>query len=360
MQEEKRESSCCHSVWRRVIHPLWILAIVLSTSFPASSAEKLAYLRPYQRELSLTGFTRPRQTVTVTSEVSARCLLVAVEVGDRIDRSGLLAELDTTFVRLELAKNSVAQQKAARQLELEKKTVARYNSLIDQRSAAQATYDEASLKADVLELTVSELKIEATRLSEMLKRHTLKGPPGWEVMERYVEPGEYIQQGAPVVRLGDFSSLLVPFLLTRQEVALLQEEATIDLHCPDLGDRVAGRIHTIGPGFDEKSRKIPVEILVDGSTEKGDHFLRGGMRVLLKLAGRTEKDLFVVPTKALVSRYDAHWLLTQEGHRVKVIVLGENGEGGYATITGNSLKAGDAFLAQPEEAGANDTGIKGR
>lgn len=342
-----------------MIRPLWLWVIVLFIAIPAVSAEKFIHLRPYQRELSLTGFTRPIRTLTLTSEVSAKCLQVAIDVGDRIGSSGLIAELDQTFVRLELAKNSIAQQKAARQLELEEKTLARYTSLINQQSAAQATYDEASLKANILELTVSELKIEATRLSELLKRHTLSGPPGWEVIERYVEPGEFIQKGTPVVRLGDFSSLLVPFLLTHQEVALLQEKATITLHSPDLGGRVAGRIHTIGPGFDEKSRKIPVELLVDGSVEPGDHALRGGMRVILKLAGKPEKDLFIVPSKALVSRNEAHWLVSPEGRRIQVIVLGENGEGDHATITGSSLQAGDAFLAHPEGAESDSTGSQG-
>lgn len=351
--------SIASRTWIIVMRTFLFVIIVVFSGGSALSAENSIQLRPYQREISLAGFARPRQTLTVTGEVSARCTRILVDVGDTVGGSGVIAELDATFAKLDIEENAIAQKKAGRQLELEKKTVARYTSLINKQSAAQATFDEASLRADILLLTLKELKVKELRLHELQKRHVLYGPPGWEVMARFVEQGELVEKGMPVVRLGDFRQLLVPFLLTHEELELLQQRPSIEVYSQDLGRAVSGKIHRVGPDFDEQSRKVPVELLVEGISSKGSA-LRGGMRVTLKLPGREEAGVFVVPPGALIRRYEASWLVTVEGIRKKVIVLGRVSNDGYAIVSGEGLAEGDSFLAFPEAARQESPGPSGR
>jgi RND family efflux transporter MFP subunit len=315
--------------------------------FSLASAQETVELRPYQRLLTLTSFTRAKAELSVAGEVSGRCTRILVDRGDTVPPSGVVAELDSTFVRLDLEKNIIAQQQARRQLELEKKTLSRYTTLMQSNSAAQATFDEASLRADLHELTLKSLKNEQARLKETLDRHTLYGPPGWQVVDRFIEEGAFVHQGEPVLRLGDFRQLLVRFMLSYEELELLQKMASITLQFPELNVTAAGQIYRVSPDFDAKSRKIPVELILSPPATFSASSLRGGLRANLTIVGREERGSFVIPTSALVSRYEAHWLVKADGQRKKVILLGTNAEGQQAIVAGSELIPGETFLAFP-------------
>lgn len=301
-------------------------------------------LLPFQRQLSFTGLTRPQKELVISSEVSGRCEKVHLEQGDVVAPAGLVAEMDSTFVELDLQKNRIAQERARSQLELEKKTLSRYTTLVEKNSAALATYDDAQLRAEINLLALKNLKNEELRLQEQFRRHRLYGPPGWKVMERYVESGEFVQQGQHVLRLGNFDQLLVSFSLTFEELMLLQNKEKVMLFVPSLGMDVRGSIYRVSPGFNEKTRKIPVDILMDC---KEGSLLRGGVHTELKLDGKKEEGSFLVPFSALISRYDTHWLMTREGGLKNVILLGKSSNGQYAVVAVDGLEAGASFLLTP-------------
>lgn len=331
---------------------LSVFFIVLFSLCALAAAEETVQLRPYQRSLELTGFTRAKAEVAIAGEVSGRCSKIHVDLGDTVPASGIVAELDSTLVRLDLVKNNIAQEQAKRQLLLEKKTLDRYTTLMENKSAAQATFDEASLRADILELTLQDLVNEEARQKEMLDRHTLRGPPGWQVIERFVEEGAFVHQGEAVMRLGDFRQLLVSFMLSYEELDLLRKMEEIILRFPELDVMAEARIHRVSPGFDAKSRKIPVDLIISPETFASVVEPRGGLRVTLTIIGKEETGSFVVPMSALVSRYEAHWLVKADGRRKKVILLGTDGHGqeAQAIITGKDLVAGESFLLLPADA----------
>ena len=255
-------------------------------------AEELVKLRPYERQISFTGFTRPVQELSIAAEISGKCTSVLVDIGDSVGKGGVVAEIDSTFVRLELEKNTITQKQTKLQLVLANKTLARFKNLINQKSTAQATYDETVLSAEVLELTLKSLKNEQKRLLEQLKRHTLHAPVGWDVIERRIEPGEYVRQGEPLLRLGNFNTLIIPFLFTYEELSLLQRMEKLTLYLPDLGGEVEAKIYRVAPDFDEKRRKILVDVAVVKEAMDSNTLLRGGLRAQLKITGKTEQNSF--------------------------------------------------------------------
>lgn len=86
-------------------------------------------LRPYYPTTTLNGMTHPLKEMTSTSEVNGKCKTIYADKGEMIPTSGALAELDTTFIRLELEANKIARVQAQRKLDQEKKTLARYTVL---------------------------------------------------------------------------------------------------------------------------------------------------------------------------------------------------------------------------------------
>lgn len=329
---------------RQIMVAVLCLVVLLPGVCVSAAEMELASLRPYARQIRFTGFTRPIQELTLAAEISGTYTAVSVDVGNVVGGSGVVAEIDATFVRLALQKNTIAQRQTELQLVLARKNLARFQNLIDKKSTAQATYDETVLSTRILELTQEKLKNEQENLTQQLRRHTLRAPVGWSVIERYVEPGEYARQGEPVLKLGDFTSLYIPFLFTYEELRLLQEMAGPIITLPDLGNAVAAKIYRVAPDFDDKTRKIAVDLRIAAEEVAANPALRGGVRGELTLSGKTEPHTFLITSNALVSRYDAHWLIAPDGQQRKVLLLGMTEDGKDAIISGIGLTKGARYI----------------
>ena len=332
---------------------LGILLFVLSgTAVAGDKSEKQidVGLFPYYRSSVVTGFTQPIRTMAITSEVGARCLHVLADRGDFVPESGLLVELDPTFVDLDLKRNRLAQDQTKRRLELEKKNLERFTTLYRKDSAPAATYEEAALQRDIQALGLESLINEEQRLLELKKRHHVTGPPGWQVTERTVEPGEVVRQGQQLMRLASFQKIMVPFFLTFTELQEVKARKKISLYLPELDREVVASLSRISPDYDTRSRKIRVEFHFGNAEQSRDSGVRSGIRAELELS-KPEAGLYTLSRAALISRYEAHWLRSaRTGELVKVIYLGESQESDKVIVSGALLQADDRFLIpQPKD-----------
>ena len=335
-----------------MVRALGLVLLLLAVCAPAVGGE-LASLRPYARPLSFTGFTRPIQQMVIAAELGGTYTVVPVDVGDVVGDSGAVAVIDATFIRLALQQNKIVQQQTQLQLTLAKKNLARMQSLIDKKSTAQATYDETVLSTQVLELTQKNLLNEQANLTEQLQRHTLRAPVGWTVIERYVEPGEYLRQGEPVLKLGNFTSLSIPFLVSYEELGLVRAMTRLTVYLPDLDRDVVAELYRIAPDFDEKSRKIAVDLRIAPSEMVAHPALRGGVRAQLTIEGKRERNSFLIDHTAVISRYDAHWLVAPDGKQHKIVLLGMSQDGKDAIVNSSELTPGDQFMANPGSSAKN-------
>lgn len=304
-------------------------------------------LRPYYPTTTLNGMTHPLKEMTSTSEVNGKCKTIYADKGEIIPTSGALAELDTTFIRLEIEANKIARVQAQRKLDQEKKTLARYTVLKDKNSTSEATFDEVALNFDLYTYTLQKLKIEETHLLEQLARHVIMAPPGWRVIERFAEPGEYIQAGTAIARLGDFRSLLIRLAVTYEELQSLKELKTIPLILPEIAQTVDAEIHQTSPVFDAKTRKIPMELIITAPREGLTVPLRGGMRAELVFKTTSDTNTFLVPLSALISRYEAHWLVQPDGTKLQVLLLGKSENKSQAIVSGDMLFSGMQAMTNP-------------
>lgn len=323
-------------------------SILLLYSISAAADAGQIILRPYSKTVRLTGYTQPIKQITATSEITGRCLSVHADKGGIIGSNGVFARIDSTFIKLDLTANLLAREEAERQLAEEERTLARYVTLIEQKSTPQARLDEVRLAADLHRIAKKKLDNEKKRLEEKLERHTIKVPPGWTVIETSIEPGELVQSGQAIAQLGDFSRLLVPLSVTFQELQALSQTAELYIYLPDIEKRIQGRIYRSSPVFDPKTRKIEVEVEINASDPTLEGYqLRGGMRAELVIQTKTDTQSFEVPTSALIRRYDTYWLTKPAGDLVPVIVLGVTENGSSTIISGKQLRVGQHYLAAP-------------
>jgi membrane fusion protein, multidrug efflux system len=320
---------------------LWI-GFSFSLASPLSGADDATALftaQPALHQSQLTGFTRARAQLDVVSELSGRCVTVNSDVGDTIPASGILACLDDTFIRLEIEANQVEQQRLKSDLQFLEKEVSRLQQLSRNKAVSEAELDRMNNQLSSTEFQLKAHGIEARRLQEQLSRVCLKAPAGWKVIQRNLEPKQWVNQGQSVAQVGDFSQLHVPFALTVEEYNVLQHTPSLSVYLPDLRQTVKAEMARISPEFDPQTRKMSVELRLDQGIEEK----RGGWRVELALAIPDPSDTVIVPLTAIQTRYEEFFLLTPEGERKTIVKLGQGHEANTMRVQGRSIKAGDTF-----------------
>lgn len=301
--------------------------------------------RSAAREVTLTAFTRARNFMELVSEESGRCVSVAADVGETIGQDGVFARLDTTYIRLDLEANRAEQARSRSDLNYYSKERRRYDTLVKGQQAAQSTLDDLVRNEEVAKRTLQSLRIEERRLVERMSRYTIKAPTGWKVLERDVEPGEWVRTGQTVGRLGNYSVLLVPFAFTPEELALLRKRSAegVRLTLPDYGGKtVTARVERVNPGFDPETRKIAVDLAI----HEGDFEFRGGIRCRLTVDLPDPGGSVLVPASALLKAYEEYFLVRPSGERVRVVLLGSGPEG-TRRVTAPELKPGQTYLLNP-------------
>jgi RND family efflux transporter MFP subunit len=325
--------------------PLLLLGFAVFHHGLASSEPETAVVTaiPAMREIALIGFTRPLAELPLVAETDGRVETLPLDVGDRVDDSGLFAQLDTTFTQLDLEEVGVQQERLASQIAFDEREVTRFRELVRQNSASASQLDalEQSLRDN--KHASRALDVKRRMLEERLTRGTITAPAGWSITDRQIELGQWVRAGDRVGRAADFSRLLAPFALTPEQFAVLQAtESDLELDLldqargPDI--QVPARIYRVNPGFDPETRKIAVDLML---SESAGH-ARGGLRVRLRLRLPEATGALSLPATAIASSYEESWVIREDGARLPVLRLGPDaGDPDLVRVTGPALRAGD-------------------
>lgn len=319
---------------------LWPVCAVQAqpASGPAAQA-KLVEAKAAFHSVTLTGFTRAKAEIKLISEVAGRCLAVKAKVGQAIGKDGMFARLDATFTKLELEANLVEQSRLKSRLAYLEKELQRTRTLVARKSQAQAKLDAQEQQTDQARHQLRALQVQEKTLRERLARHLIKAPVGWLVMERLVEPGQWVAAGAAVGRVGDFRTLLVPLALTPAEYQVLRQAKELSLKIPATGQTVSASIYRVSPAFDPATRKIKLDLAIS----KGLALWRGGLRAMLTLDMPDPAGAVLLPAAAVGERYQEHWLIRADGSKVRVVVLGPGPQPGTLRVSSPEVRPGQRF-----------------
>ncbi|KAF1075202.1 efflux RND transporter periplasmic adaptor subunit [Halodesulfovibrio sp. MK-HDV] len=331
-------------MWRKVF---FLILIIILVGVEVAHSEKFFVAKAAKRHVHMTGFTRPRTVMTISSEENARCLAVYADIGDAIKRDGLFARLDPTFIELDIRRNLDKQQANNSTVNFYSKEADRYQTLIEKEYAAQTTYDALERDLDFAREDSEALKIEELILREHKKRHFILAPAGWRVIERYLEPGELARKGDVLAKVGNFNVLIVPLALTPSELITLKKMDDITIDLPELNGKVPARIENISPDFDPDMRKIQVDLAIDEfPIEK-----RGGVRAELYIPMDEAEGAVIVPDSALVQGYEEAFLVRENGEEVPVIIMGKGDEPKTKRVRSKDISAGERFITEPTQTG---------
>ncbi len=280
--------------------------------------------------ITLSGYTRSKTTVTVSAEVSGKVLRVNYDMGETIGKKPFY-EIDPTFInfqvestRQSLKKLKTAIKKSESHVSYLQKEFKRIDTLHKGDKATEVKRDSAKESLDQARLEHEQIKIEKAvldtalrELNERKRRHGIFASKGWIVVEKSVEPGEIVAPGTSLARVSDYRDLVIPLFVSREEFAAIKEfPETFDAGLE--GKPVKTKIHWINPEFNEKTRKLNIELILSGY--EGER--RGGLA--FSLPRRIGMEGLLIPKDAVVSRYENPKVTVKGTEKtVNVMILGE-------------------------------------
>jgi RND family efflux transporter MFP subunit len=298
------------------------------------------------KQETFSGFTRARTRLTLSAESSGRVASVNYEIGDKINVDIPFACLDDTFIDLEIRTNTAEIKSLEVDIDFYLKEVTRYKKLLKKSSSTESQMDSIKRNLNKAKSQHSVLLATADILQEKKDRLCTNPPADWHVIERFVENGKWVSIGEPIVVVGDYSHLTVPFALSMVEFKALKEKMNkgLNVTLPDINLNIPAKLIKVSPAFDEQSRKIHLELeLSEGLPSR-----RGGLRVELSLDIPMYSGAVLVPANSLTQRYEQYWLKRQNGEEISVVYLGKSfdSDDQWVRVVSPDINPGDLFLVQ--------------
>jgi len=226
----------------------------------------------------------------------------------RAEASRPLARLDDSDCqrRVTTARDRLAQAKARQEATQATVTAVRANfermkALRERGSVAQQAFEDVLARRDSANAElegagreVSAATVALQQAEDDLKNCGLALPiVKATISKKYVESGERVQAGQPVLQVMDLSSIRVAFGVPDTKVNQFHNGQTLTVMADaSPSERFIGRVSKILPAADLRTRSFEIEVTIDEP-----HGLRPGMVVTL-ITGR-EQSLILLPMTAI-------------------------------------------------------------
>lgn len=282
-----------------------------------------------------------REDARVATEQDGRVTQVA-EVGTVVRKGDALARLDDALLALQQRQNQADIERIQAQLDYAASQEGRLAELVKKNSIAGSQLEEARSQRRVLEQDLQRARVALDQTRHRLRNATVRAPFDGMVAERFIQAGEYLGTGMPVVRLVNTESLEVRAQAPVNLAARLKPGMDVALREGD--DELLQVVRAVVPVGDQSSRQFELRIALDSPRWPIGSALQVG------LPSAEPRDVVAVPRDALVLRANETFVVRiaadDTAQRIAVRTGGAQGE--LVEVIGE-IAAGDRLVVRGGE-----------
>jgi membrane fusion protein (multidrug efflux system) len=265
-------------------------------------------LRPFVNTI---GTLKPFEEVIVSSEVDGIAKNIRVDEGTPVSRGMLLAEINETDYRLEAKRAEAVLRQMEASLVNTKLEYERKAALYKEELVTKQQFDDISARLTLAEGELDRAKVSLLLAKEKLAKTNIHSPLQGFVKEKKVTTGDYVRNGTALMLIIQSDPIKLNFTVPEKDVAKLKIGQDVVFRVDSFPDQeFTGRLRTIYPSMEEKTRTLQVEALVPNRKNR----LKPGLFAKVILYTGEARDMVVIPVTSIL--YD--------NARVKVFVAEEN------------------------------------
>ena len=294
-----------------------------------------------EQQTEYTGTTLPNREISVRSQVEGQLLDILVDVGDAVQQGQLVAEIDNNLqiaevteaeaelaalqsevVSLQAEVNDARVEVERSRLELQqaKSDAARSEQLYRQGAISQqnvelartavGTANQTLLSAQqqvqnrisAVDAAKRRLNAQQALISQARQRQSytsLTAAVNGFVLQRFVEPGDLVQPGDEVLRLGDLSQVKVEVQISELALGSIKLGQSAQVRLDAFGDRIfAGKVSQISPIADPAARLVPLEVTF---ANQANQRIGSGLLARVSLASTTQQQVVIPETATQIA-----------------------------------------------------------
>ncbi len=297
--------------------------------------------RDLSRRIQVSAPVEPLRSIQLAARTDGIIEQVFVEAGDRIEAGQLLAQIDVSEQRAELARAEAALREAEANFE-------RLSRLRERDYIDEASFVTAQSELDVAR---SDVELWKTRVSF----GRITAPVDARVIRRMVEPGAAIGRLAAAFELANLNEMVARIGVSELDVAELRvgDEVPIRIDALDGEPPFDGTVRRIFPSADDTSRLITVEVALPDAYARG---VRPGFLARADLLVDYKQGVLAVPAGSVGMGDPSYVMVIDENNQlVRRAVSTGIIRGDWREIVGG-LEPGDRIVSSnPLELAEGDT-----
>ena len=275
------------------------------------------------------------EDLIIAAEISGVVEKIYFEEGDHVKAEDLLIDIDSKTIKSLLNRDRST-------VNLLQSKLSRYKQLLQDGLVSQQEYDDLSNNLTSAEAALQTTKIQ---MSDSKPKAPVKG-----IVDRlYVDRGEFIERGEPLLRLVQVDKLKalanvpekdVPFLRKGQNVELVPAEIITD-----DAQTIQGTIEYIAYAADEATRTYRTRIVLSNQDLK----LRPGMIVRASFVRRQLMDVYTVPLFAIIDKDGEKYVFVQDGDTAREVSVEVGASIGDRVVIRKGIDEGQSIIVKGQQ-----------
>lgn len=382
-----RKKKITTAIFLLALGGLLFLALMPSPVSVSTSAARHGYFAEYVED---EGYTRLRDTYTISAPISGLLRRLELEPGDQVTAGDAVFTIEpapapaldvrtrdqarenllAARARLEMARAEhhsrdvearFAESEYLRQQQLFQRDIIADNVLekaLSDRQRSRAAEQAAAAAVEVARYEMENARAvlevtEGTRVSAEDTLLSIQAPVSGVVLRRDRCCEGVIQAGEPVLEIGNLDQLEVQVDVLSMDAVRIAKGMRVLLERWGGGEDLEGRVRRVEPagfkrvsalGVDEQRVPVQVEII---SPRLQWQNLGDGFRIEARFVLWEEEEVLQIPTSALFRQADGWKVFTVENRRARLRAVDIGRRSGLSTQILSGLAAGELVITHP-------------
>lgn len=287
---------------------------------------------------------------TIPSEVAGKVIELPVDEGTKVvGGETLLARIDDTWTKLDVAKIATQIAEKEARLAFERDELRRYESMLKDDAVPLSEAEQERTLIKELEASLSQLNVILEETQERISRLEIIAPFDGSVVAKHAEVGEYVPIGSQIVDIVSTGRIDARMMVPEESLPLLDVGKELDIVVDSLGLELRGKVFSINAQGSVGSRTFPVRVELDDQNGK----LLPGMGVSVFVPVMRESAELLVPRDAVLTKPDGStiWVLRRAADAMvpSPLPAKQNGSGEGRVRAGTSSSAARLSMADAEQ-----------